>query len=223
MLARPTRPLQLATVAEIVLAAFSRGPGRLLSFRNFHRTVVGGVRQVFRVRQRVNSWVERGAVAAGFLSGTPAAWAGCERLVFVCTGNICRSPYGEVVARSQGVNAISCGTHTDDGLPAYPRAIEVAAARNVDLSGHRTHRWEDIEIGAHDIVVALQLRHARSVLPRVRQVGGSVVLLSSMLPRFQTIHDPYGRPAQEFTRVFDLIDTAVSGIAGRLREAGAKA
>src|SRR3954468_647346 len=172
---------------------------------------------MFRVRHRFTSWTERCVLAAGMLRGSAAGWQACERLVFVCTGNICRSPYGEVLARARGLTAISCGTDTDNGLPANTRATQVAAMRGIDLSAHRTQRWQDIETGPRDLIVALQLRHARAVLPRARHAGSPVILLSALLPGFATVHDPYGQPAEHFVRTFDLIDAGVSRIQALLR------
>jgi Low molecular weight phosphotyrosine protein phosphatase len=63
-------------------------------------------------------------------------WRNCERVVFVCTGNICRSPYAEAAARAHGINAVSCGTHTRTGLPADPVAIREAALRGRDMTAH---------------------------------------------------------------------------------------
>jgi protein-tyrosine phosphatase len=178
---------------------------------------------MFRIRHRFNSWTERCVLAAGMLRGGPAVWSECERLVFVCSGNICRSPYGEVLARARGLSAISCGTHTDNGLTANARAIEVAGSRGVDLSAHRTQRWQDLNTGPGDVIIALQLRHARAVLPRARRARSPVVILSALLPDFETAHDPYGQPAEEFVRVFDLIDAGVSGIQARLNGGQANA
>lgn len=162
-------------------------------------------------------------LAAGRLRGSPAAWERCERLVFICTGNICRSPYGDVLARMRGLAAISCGTDTDRGLPANARATEVAARRGVDLSAHRTQRWQDIETGPRDLIIALQLRHARAVLPRARQAGTPVMLLSALLPGFETVHDPYGQPVEQFEHTFDLIDTGMAALVSRLSGSRANA
>src|SRR5215475_9849794 len=81
----------------------------------------------------------------------------CKRVVFVCSGNICRSPYAEVAARMRGLPAVSCGTHTQTGLPADGTAIVEAARRTVDLSAHRTTRWEDFEPEDGDLLIAMQL------------------------------------------------------------------
>ena len=167
------------------------------------------------VRARLYPWIERGVLATGWLrADQPRQWRRYARLVFVCSGNICRSPYAEAAARRCGLAAISCGIATEKGLPADGTAITEAAQRGLDLTSHRTTRWQDVEIGTGDIVVAMQLRHALTVLPRATAHACQVIMLSSLLlPKFAPIPDPYGKPRQYFHSVFDLIDAGIQRMA----------
>jgi protein-tyrosine phosphatase len=151
---------------------------------------------------------------------SPEEWRKCGRLVFVCSGNICRSPYAEAVARSCGAAAISCGTSTQLGLPADGIAIKEAAARAMDITAHRTTPWEQVQLAPGDVIVAMQLRHAMVVLSRARQERAPVVMLSSVLSSHAVISDPYGWPQKEYTRIFDLIDTGVRSIVQRMNNGG---
>ena len=129
------------------------------------------------------------------------------RLVFVCTGNICRSPYAEAVARSMGLAAVSAGINTTPGLPAHAQAVTVASARGIDLSNHRTTAWDDVQLGAGDLVVALELRHALAVASRARVAGCQVTLMNAFSRNgFATLTDPYGNSSEAFESVFDRIE-----------------
>lgn len=158
-------------------------------------------------------------MAAGwFREEDPRRWRDFRRVVFVCTGNICRSPYAESVARKHGLVAVSCGVHTENGLPADPTAIIEAGLRNRDITAHRTTRWQDLEISSGDIIIATELRHALAVRPKARDARCRVVLLSSLLPqKFEVLRDPYGRAQQEYARIFDLIDSSVERLAQRVQ------
>lgn len=162
--------------------------------------------------------IERPVVAlGGFVESRPHSWRNFQRVIFVCTGNICRSPYAEAVARKYGVAAVSCGVATQNGLPADPTAIKEAARRNIDTTTHRTTRWEDLEIKPGDVVIATELRHAMAVRHKAREENCPVVLLSSLLPqKFTVLRDPYGRTQDEYERVFDLIDRSVEHLAQRM-------
>ena len=154
--------------------------------------------------------IERGVLAMGWLRADESRHGrGSRRIVFVCSGNICRSPYAHVLARMRGMNAISCGTHTRPGLPADGVAITEAARRQVDLTSHTTTRWEDVELQEGDLIVAMQLRHAWAVLPRARAHHCPIVMLSSLLPEFAPVWDPYGKHSDAYQRAFDLIDAGV--------------
>src|SRR5262249_10252214 len=145
------------------------------------------------VRTKLYSGVERAVLAVGWLRAGDPNQGGAEggRLVFGCSGNICRSPYAEAAAHRRRLAAIACGTHTQPGVPANGTAIAEAAQRGVDLTSHRTTRWQDAQVRKGDIVVAMQLRHAFAVLPRARASACRVVMLSSLLPSFAPIRDPY--------------------------------
>lgn len=173
---------------------------------------------MLHIRRRIYPWLERGALAAGHLRFKEAIrWREAKRLVFVCTGNICRSPYAEFVARQYGLRAISCGIATDPGLPANETAILEARRRERDITSHRTTRWQDVRMEAGDVIVALELKHALVVRPRARKENVPVVLLSSMLPgKFEVLRDPYGRPQSEYARVFDLIEQSVRPIVNEI-------
>ena len=173
-----------------------------------------------RVQRILSPWLERIVLAGGRLNAARGrTWVGARRWVFVCSGNICRSPYAEVAARAQGLPAISCGIATTPDLPADGMAMRVAALHGLDLGPHRTTRWEDVALQSGDVIVTMQLRHAHAVLPKARAAGCPVVMLSSFLPEFRAIWDPYGGTESEFQEIFDLIDSGVREIAGHFEPA----
>ena len=63
-------------------------------------------------------------------------WQEVSRLVFVCKGNICRSPYGAVRARDAGLTATSFGIEAQASAPANLAAIRAARMRGVALETH---------------------------------------------------------------------------------------
>ena len=65
-------------------------------------------------------------------------WASVDRLVFVCKGNICRSAFAEAVAKSLGMDAVSCGLQTVISAPANEDAVKTAREMGYALDEHRT-------------------------------------------------------------------------------------
>lgn len=82
-----------------------------------------------------------------------------KRLVFVCSGNICRSPLGEAVAKIHGVAAESFGLDTRGGDPADPRAVKYAADNRINLSSHRTRHIKQYHPEDGDLLIGMEPIH----------------------------------------------------------------
>lgn len=144
-------------------------------------------------------------------------WARVERLVFVCTGNICRSPYAEYRAAELGLAASSFGLDTHAGLPAFGLAVERAMARGLDLGGHSARKASEFEIRAGDLLVAMEPRQIHAMATRFAAEPCQLSLLGLWShPGRPHIHDPYGLSADYMDTCFDVIDTAVKGLAERM-------
>ncbi len=98
-----------------------------------------------------------------------------KRILFVCTGNICRSPLAEALLKRalheravEDVSVESAGTGAWDGAPASEGAYLVALERGLDLSGHRA-RLLTREIVEDAAMILTMARHHRA---RVHELGG---------------------------------------------------
>src|SRR5262247_2262857 len=96
------------------------------------------------------------------------------KILFVCTGNTCRSPLSEAIARKiaierglQDVEAMSAGTSAWDGAPASDGALLVGMERNMDLSSHRAQTLTRELVQGADLVLAMGPHH----LERVEALG----------------------------------------------------
>jgi protein-tyrosine-phosphatase len=114
-----------------------------------------------------------------------------KRLVFVCSGNICRSPLGECVAKSAGMHADSFGLDTRGGDGADPRAIEYAAQKAMDLTVHITKRLVDYKPKAGDLLIGMEPRHVYMLRKHFsKQLPVTLLGLWLEDPRAY-LHDPY--------------------------------
>lgn len=145
-------------------------------------------------------------------------WAAVSRIVFVCSGNICRSPYAEQRAALHGLRAVSFGLAAANGMPADPEACKVAARRAVDLVPHRARDFSKFEPGAEDLLVVMEPRQAREILRRLSPVKCQLTLLGlwSRPPR-PHIHDPHRLSEAYWEQCFDVIDSAVDAISRQMR------
>jgi protein-tyrosine phosphatase len=145
-------------------------------------------------------------------------------VLFVCTGNICRSPTAEAVFRklvadaglSKAILTDSAGTHGYHiGEPPDPRAQASAAGRGYDLSALRARRVERADFQRFDLVVAMDRGHF-AALSRIAEssAAGKLTLLMSYASRFtdEDVPDPYYGGPQDFERVLDMIEDAARGL-----------
>ncbi len=146
------------------------------------------------------------------------------RVLFVCMGNICRSPTAEgvfrhVVERAGLADAIhidSAGTHDYHiGNPPDARSQAAAARRGYDLSGLRARQVSDSDFAAFDVVIAMD-EHNRSLLlqqcpPEHRaKVRLFLDFAEGKVPA--EVPDPYYGGPQGFEQVLDLVENAARGL-----------
>lgn len=148
---------------------------------------------------------------------------GVERLVFVCQGNICRSCYGEWLARRLGLRAVSFGLATNTGMPAFDLAVETAARFGVDLGAHRTTAVDDFRPGTGDLYLAMEARQARR-LQQLDFARDRIALLGAWATPYRMhLHDPHTLNREYFRTCFSLIHSAVINLAHEMVERGSPA
>ena len=141
-------------------------------------------------------------------------WSKVERLVFVCTGNICRSPYAERKAAAAGFPSVSIALRGSSGEPAFPAAQRAAAAAGIDLGAHRSTAAADADLKPGDLLVAMEPWQA-SALERL-EIGQVTLLGLWSTPERPHLHDPHGLSDDYFRTCFRLIDSAVAAMLARL-------
>ena len=149
-------------------------------------------------------------------------------IVFVCTGNICRSPMAEVMARQEAEQAglgdvvifSSCGMgHWHIGQPADRRAVAELRAGGYDGSTHRAAQLGPEHMRA-DLFVAMDAGHAHE-LAAAGIANDRIRLLRSFDPGSDPgddVADPYYGADQDFTLVRENIGDALPGLLDWVRE-----
>jgi len=154
------------------------------------------------------------------------------RVIFVCTGNICRSPMAEVVFRDlaerQGLGShiVSRSAGTGDwhlGERADHRTIDALARRDYDGSQHRARQFTYASFAENDLVVALDRTHERVLREWARDEDeeGKVTLLLAFDPAAPSLDvpDPYYAGPEMFDSVLGMIETATRGLFRQLEPA----
>ena len=146
------------------------------------------------------------------------------RILFVCTGNTCRSALAEAVARHviveralSDVDVQSAGTSAWDGAPASDGALLVGMERNLDLSQHRAQTLSRELVRDADLVLAMGPHH----LERVEALGGSgrAWLLTEYASRgasARPINDPIGGELELYRATADELDQEIRRVFDRI-------
>jgi protein-tyrosine phosphatase len=146
------------------------------------------------------------------------------RIVFVCLGNICRSPTAEGVMRAladrAGVELTVDSAGTGDwhvGELPDPRTRRAAAKRGYDLEPLRARQFTARDFGEFDVVVAMDRQNLANIerLARGLTAPPKIALLRSFDPSAESgaeVPDPYSGGPSGFEEVLDICERACAGL-----------
>lgn len=151
-------------------------------------------------------------------------------VLFVCMGNICRSPMAEGIFRREIAKAglqgkvqhDSAGTHSYHvGAPPDTRAQGAIKKRGVDISDLRGRQVADADFDRFDYILAMDgdnLRLLKHHAPEEKHGKVRLLLSFSQQYRNQEVPDPYYGGTQGFEDNLDMIEDAVAGLIGEIQQ-----
>ncbi len=140
-----------------------------------------------------------------------------KRILFVCTGNICRSPMAKGLMAAElrrdglddQVTVESVGVYALEGKPASANAVTTLTQREIDISAHVARTLDVADLKTADIVLVMEEAHRRSIFYTAPQFLGKVFLLSEMSGRHGDVEDPYGQALSEYERCADTLQRLI--------------
>ncbi len=182
-----------------ILSTYTR---RVLTLFEEHR---------FHAKQK-KAW-RRGDVAA--------AISRARSILFICYGNINRSALADVMVRAyaedSGIAVESAGFHHEEGRPADPVMVEVAAQFDLELGNSRSTRVNEQQLRDSDIIFVMEKSHYDKLLALDSSIADKVFLLgarSSGVDRPMEIADPYGHARDVYLACYRQIVEAADYIKG---------
>ena len=133
--------------------------------------------------------------------------AGTRRLIFICSGNICRSPFGEAVSLKAGFPAISFGLHCRGGDPAFEKTLDYARRHGYNLDGHRSTQMKEYQPEQGDLLIVMEPAHLMELEAQYPDTKKVLIGQFATTPTVY-LHDPYNTNQQFFDKCMQQIEEA---------------
>lgn len=149
----------------------------------------------------------------------PAVGAKPKELLFVCTGNTCRSPIAEQLARARlaragrdDIRVASRGLFVDEGEGMSEAALAVLAERGIDGRAHSARALSAEDVKGADVILAMTKGQVGEILARHPSAKGKVFSVADYAKKGVDIADPYSGDAAAYRAVADALEDAVEAV-----------
>ena len=152
-----------------------------------------------------------------------------KNVLFVCSGNTCRSPIAQGLLREKVVNDAelkgqvfvgSCGLGAFFGDPAQPNAIEAAAKLGADITAHRSTRFGDVMFDSYDLILTMTKAQKDLMVTHAKEYADKIFSLSEYISDgadFTNVADPFGGDIDAYDKCAAQLNDLVEKLVFKLK------
>ncbi len=146
-----------------------------------------------------------------------------NRIIFVCTGNTCRSPMAATIFKSMETSSdlevLSRGIVVLFSEPSNPKTDTVLKSHNLDLKDHKSRGLKNSEITDTTLILTMTERQKRNVLENFSNAK-DVFIITEFIGETGEVDDPYGGTLIEYEEVYSQLSLLIKKLVYKLDEGG---
>lgn len=145
-------------------------------------------------------------------------------ILFVCTGNTCRSPMAEALLHKlwqerntdRKLTVLSAGVFTSDGMPASDEAIQVMGEYGIDITNHKSKQLNEELLKQADLILTMTDSHRRAIVDKFPEYESVVFTINQYIDLDGDIVDPFGRGLPAYYETAEQLKEVVAKLVEKL-------